>query len=87
MKIETKFNTGQEVFYIEHGNIISGTITNIIIKARHALENPFNIDAFVNTVYKVNGKSLTPIEIFATPTELLKHIEKQLSNVKSQETL
>ena len=82
MKIETNFDIGQEVFYIEYGNIISGTITNIIIKVRQSVDRSLGIGAFINTVYKVNGKSVSDIEIFATPTELLKHIEKQLPNAK-----
>lgn len=82
MTIESKFNIGQEVFYIEHGYIVTGTITNITIEVRQAADRSLGIAAFINTLYKVSGKSLSDIEIFATPTELLKHIEKQLPNVK-----
>ena len=78
MEIETKFNVGQDVFYIEHGNIISGEITNITIKVRRITSYVIS----VNTEYKVNNKNLTDIECFATPQDLLKHIEKQLQNAK-----
>lgn len=78
MTIETKFNVGQEVFYIEHGNVISGEITNITIKIRRIMPNVLaNL-----TLYKVNNKNLTDIECFDTPQNLLKYIEKQLENVR-----
>lgn len=82
MTIETEFNIGQKVFYIEHGYIRPGTITNIIIKVRQAVDRSVGIDGFINIVYTIDDKSLSDTEIFATPTELLKHIEKQLPNAK-----
>lgn len=82
MTIETKFNIGQKVFYIEHGYIRSETITNITIKVRRAADKSVGIGGFVNITYTANDKILSDIEIFATPTELLKHIEKQLPNAK-----
>lgn len=78
MKIETKFNVGQEVFYIEHGNIISGIVQNISITIRKPIDGIISI----KTIYVVNSTELTDIECFATPNDLLKHIERKISKIK-----
>ena len=78
MTIETKFNIGQEVFYVEHGNIVSGIVQHILITIRKPIHGMISI----KTIYVVNSTELTDIECFATPNDLLKHIERKVSKIK-----
>jgi len=69
MKIETKFDIGQKVFFIYKGNIGHGKVDSIAIKKYGIV---YYIKYFDEDIFR-NQK-----EIFASPTEAAQHwIHKQ----------
>jgi hypothetical protein len=78
MKIETKFNAGEEVFYKEDGEIKHNKIRHInitIVDLFKGVKNFVEIEYFVKTdSYEV--KRLLEDELFRTKSELIGYYSK-----------
>jgi len=78
MKIENKFNVGDEVMFICNNKIKIGHIDGIkVMISKHK----------TNIHYYVYGAPMDENELFCNKEELFNTIEKQLANANSQKTL
>lgn len=80
MKVETKFNVGDNVYYIHNNQIQQSTVNNISINIERDIDNDSVVQT-ANIIYLVGYKNYEKKEdaLFATPEDLFKALKANIS--------
>lgn len=79
MKVETKFNVGDNVYYIHNNQIQQSTVNNISINIERDVKNDSVVQT-ANIIYLVGYKNYEKREdaLFATPEDLFKVLKANI---------
>lgn len=79
MNVETKFNVGDNVYYIHNNQIQQSTVNNISINIERGVNNDSVVQT-ANIIYLVGYKNYEKREdaLFATPEDLFKSLKANI---------
>ena len=77
MKIETKFEPGDDAYYMEDNHIVKGTVKKIEITIEQNIYHEPEILIYYTITKRNTSRHMHESELFVSVEEILKHLENR----------